>query len=115
MDQPAHQPTDALVVYMTAGDEDEAASIGKALVAKGLAACVNVLGPIRSFYRWDGEVQDDAEVAFIAKTTRARLDELTAEVDRLHSYDLPCVAALPLAGGSAAFLAWIAEQTRTER
>lgn len=103
---------DALIVYMTAADADEAARIGKALVDKRLAACVNILGPIRSLYRWDGEVQDDAEVAFIAKTTDARLDELTAEVNRLHSYDLPCVVALPLAGGSAAFLNWIAEQTQ---
>ncbi len=112
MDETTHGADQAVMVYMTASDLDEAGRIGKALVDKGLAACVNVLGPIRSLYRWDGEVQDDAEVAFIAKTTAERLEELTAEVNRLHSYDLPCVVALPLVGGSAAFLAWIAAQTQ---
>lgn len=102
----------ALVVYMTAADADEAARIGGALVERRLAACVNILGPIRSLYWWDGKVNDDGETAFIAKTWDDRLDALTRTVRELHSYYEPCVVALPVAGGSATFIDWILGQTR---
>lgn len=101
----------AVIVYMTAADADQAGRIGRALVEKRLAACVNVLGPIRSFYWWDGKVQDEAEVAFIAKTREDLLPALTAEVRALHGYDVPCVAAAPVVGGNPDFLAWIAAET----
>lgn len=102
----------ALFVYMTAAHAQEAETIGKMLVRDRLAACVNVLGPIRSFYRWDGEVQDDAEVAFIAKTEEDRLEALTEAVKKVHSYDEPCVVAMPMVGGSPSFLDWIHAETR---
>lgn len=102
----------ALVVYMTAADADEAARIGRALVKRRLAACVNILGPIRSLYWWDGKVNEDGETAFIAKTWDDRLDALTQAVRELHSYDEPCVVALPVAGGSATFIDWIQGETR---
>lgn len=102
----------ALFVYMTAADADEAQALGKMLVSKRLAACVNILGPIRSMYWWDGAVQDDAEVAFIAKTWDDRLDALTHAVREAHSYDEPCVIALPAKGGSGSFLGWIRTETR---
>ncbi|MEW5774373.1 MAG: divalent-cation tolerance protein CutA [Thermodesulfobacteriota bacterium] len=98
-------------VYMTAASADEAARIGRALVERRLAACVNVLGPIRSFYWWDGKVQDDAEAALVAKTRAELVPELTAAVKSLHSYSVPCVAALPVADGNPDFLAWIEAET----
>lgn len=101
----------AVIVYMTAASADEAERIGRALVEKRLAACVNVLGPIRSFYWWDGKVQDAAEAAFIAKTREDLLPALTAEVKALHGYDTPCVAAVSVVGGNPDFLAWIAAET----
>ena len=104
--------TGALVVYMTAPDADHAARIGRLLVERRLAACVNVLGPVRSIYAWAGQVHDEGETAFVAKTWADRLDELTQAVRRNHPYDVPCVVALPVAGGSAPFLDWIREQTR---
>lgn len=104
-----------VVVYMTASDTEEAARIGRMLVERRLAACVNVLGPIRSFYLWDGAVQDDPEVAFIAKTEDDRVAELTEAVTAAHSYDVPCVVALPVAGGHAEFLAWLRDETRPPR
>jgi len=104
--------TGALIVYMTAADADEAARIGHLLVERRLAACVNVLGSVRSIYSWQGAVHDEGETAFIAKTWADRLDELTLAVRQAHSYDVPCIVALPLAGGSAPFLDWIHEQTR---
>lgn len=102
----------ALVVYMTASDADEAGRIGRMLVERRLAACVNVLGPIRALYRWEGAIHDEGEVAFIAKTEDDRLDELMQAVRQAHSYDTPCIVALPLAGGDARFLDWVRDQTR---
>ncbi len=98
------------IVYMTAADEKEAAAIGTMLIERKLAACVNILGPIRSMYRWEGEVRNDPEVAFIAKTNAAKLDDLTAAVRDLHSYDCPCVAAIPVNAGNPAFLAWVRDE-----
>jgi periplasmic divalent cation tolerance protein len=102
----------AVIVYMTAGSRDEAKSLAAMLVERGLAACVNVLGEIDSVFHWDGAVQQETEVAFIAKTSAERLDELTEAVKAEHSYDEPCVVAYELVGGSRSFLDWIEEQTR---
>lgn len=101
----------ALLVYMTAASPEEARTIGDALVTGRLAACVNILGPVQSLFRWKGQVQSETETAFIAKTTQERLDGLTAEVRRLHSYEVPCIIALPILGGDTAFLDWIASET----
>lgn len=100
-----------VMVYMTAADAAEASRIGRALVERRLAACANVLGPIRSFYWWDGKVQDDAEVALVAKTRADLVPELTRAVKELHSYQVPCVVALPVADGNPDFLAWIEAET----
>lgn len=99
------------IVYMTASDTDEALRIGRALVAEKLAACVNVLGPITSVYEWQGKVEEGGEVAFIAKTTDQRMAALTQRVKDLHSYDCPCVVAVPVAAGNPDFLTWIDSET----
>jgi len=98
------------IVYMTAADREEALRIGRALVAENLAACVNVLGEITSVYRWKGAVQEDGEVAFIAKTTRDKVPTLSERVQALHSYDCACVVALPIEQGNPAFLQWIDDE-----
>ena len=99
------------MVYMTAADEDEARRIGRALVEEKLAACVNVIPGMRSIYRWRGEVHDDREVVVIAKTREALVEALVARVKELHSYDCPCVVALPIVAGNPDFLAWIEAET----
>ena len=99
------------MVYMTAADEDEAARIGRALVEARLAACVNIIPGMRSFYRWQGEVRDDREVVMIAKSRRTLVDALVARVKELHGYECPCVVALPIKGGNRDFLDWIAAET----
>ncbi len=99
------------MVYMTAADEDEAARIGRALVEARLAACVNIIPGMRSFYRWQGEVRDDREVVMIAKSRRTLVDALVARVKELHGYECPCVVALPIEGGNRDFLDWIAAET----
>jgi periplasmic divalent cation tolerance protein len=100
------------LVYMTAETEEEAARIGTALVAERLAACVNILGPIRSLYWWNGAVRDEGEVAFLAKTEEDRFPALRDRVLALHSYDAPCVVALPITDGAPDFLSWITANTR---
>ncbi|GEO80634.1 divalent-cation tolerance protein CutA [Pararhodospirillum oryzae] len=99
------------LVYMTAASEDEALRLGRTLVEERLAACVNILGPIRSIFRWEGTLQEETEIAFLAKTDEARVDALTERVTALHSYECPCVVALPIQAGAPDFLAWISCQT----
>jgi periplasmic divalent cation tolerance protein len=102
---------DFVVVMVTAGSAEEAAGIGRALVTERLAACANVVGPIRSIYRWEGAVEDATEHLLLVKARRADVAALEARVRELHSYDVPEVVALPIADGSAAYLAWLAEST----
>lgn len=104
-----------VLVYMTAADRREAARIGKALVKERLAACVNILGRIESFYWWDGKVCDGKEVAFIAKTRADLAPALIKRVRALHSYSVPCVVTLPILGGNPAFLKWIISEAAPQK
>ena len=107
--------TGNVVVLVTCANAAEAAHIARALVEARLAACVNVLqAPVRSTYRWKGNVEEAAEHLLIIKTSRRRLDALEREVKRLHSYEVPEVIALPIAAGSPAYLRWLADCLRPE-
>jgi periplasmic divalent cation tolerance protein len=97
---------------MTVGSKEEARKIGKALVTAGLAACVNILDNMNSFYVWQGELQEDTEVVMIAKTTEDRVAQLIKKVESLHSYDCPCIVSLPVTGGHQPFLDWIAGEVK---
>lgn len=107
--------TSVMVLYVTAASEDDAARIGRALVEEHLCACANVLSPVRSFYRWDGRIQDEREAVLIAKTVAGQVEAATARIKELHSYQVPCVVALPIHGGNAEFLEWVATETRGGR
>ena len=98
-------------VYITARDSEEAIGIGRDLVAKRLAACANVHASIVSIFRWKGDVQEDQESVLVAKTTDDKVEALTARVLEIHSYDCPCVVALPIASGHSEFLDWITAET----
>ena len=102
----------ACMVYITAGDEAEAKALGRALVEARLAACANVLPGITPIYRWEGRIEEGTEVALIAKTRSALVEQVVAFVTARHSYDCPCVVAIPIADGNPAFLDWIAAETR---
>ena len=103
--------TDALVVLVTTPSPERAAEIARAVVEERLAACGNVVPGLRSIYRWEGKVQDDAEALLVLKTTRARFDALRDRVLALHPYEVPEVIALPVETGSARYLGWIAAET----
>lgn len=100
-----------VLIYSTYPDEATARTIARDLVAGGLVACVNMLGTMTSIYNWKGELHEDAEVAALLKTTTARADEVIAFVKSRHPYDTPALLVLPVTGGSADFLAWIAAET----
>lgn len=102
--------SEPLVVLMTAGSREEAGRIARALVAEMLAACVNIVPGVTSIYQWEGEIQQDQEWLLVAKSRRDVLNQLVRRVQALHSYDLPEIIALPLVGGSEAYLRWLGEQ-----
>jgi periplasmic divalent cation tolerance protein len=102
---------DALLVISNLPDRASAERIARLLIEKRLAACVNILSPCRSVYRWKGEVEDAEEFPMLVKTTRARYAELEAAIRKEHPYDLPEIVALPLAAGLRAYLDWVADET----
>jgi periplasmic divalent cation tolerance protein len=102
---------DLCLVYVTAADEAEAMKIGRAVVEARLAACANVLAPMKSTYWWEGSLQDGEEAVLILKTRASLVDRLTQEVRKLHSYSLPAIVALPLAGGDEGYLDWLLAET----
>ncbi|HEU4384024.1 MAG TPA: divalent-cation tolerance protein CutA [Anaeromyxobacteraceae bacterium] len=106
------RPGEALVVLVTAPSAEKAAEIARALVTERLAACGNVVPGLRSIYRWEGRVQDDAEALLLLKTTRRRFPALRARVLALHPYQVPELLALPVQAGHAAYLEWIAASIR---
>lgn len=102
--------SEARVVWTTCADEAAAARLASALVERRLAACVQLLGPIRSFYRWEGRVQDDREVLVSIKTVASAVARVTAAIEELHDYDVPQVLVLAVDGGAEAYLRWLARE-----
>jgi periplasmic divalent cation tolerance protein len=106
---------DCILILVTAGSETEAETIAKTLVEERLVACVNIVSPIRSIYRWEGKVADEREWLLIMKTPAARFAEVEARVKALHSYQVPEVIAIPIQDGSEAYLRWIRAGTMKTR
>ena len=98
-------------VLLTAPDAATGARLARALVEERLAACVNRIPGLRSVYRWEGALQEDAEELLIAKTRADRIAALAKRVADLHPYALPEVIALPVVGGSAAYLDWVRSES----
>ena len=96
----------------TTPSRDVARRIGRMLVDRRLAACVQIVGPIESTYRWQGRVETAREWLCLIKTTRARFREVAATVETLHPYDTPEIVALPIAAGSKRYLEWLAASVR---
>ena len=97
----------------TIAAEADGAALGRTLVDERLAACVNVLPPMTSVYRWKGQVEQDREQQVIIKTTRDRLAALEARVRDLHSYELPEFLVIAAGGGAEAYLAWVSDSVRS--
>lgn len=102
---------EAIVVYTTAPNEDEAARIAKTIVEERLAGCVNIVKGIRSIYNWQGKIEDDSEVLMISKTQRHLFEPLKKRIKELHSYTVPEIVALPIIEGLEDYLDWLKEVT----
>ena len=100
-----------IIIYITTASSEEAASIGKALVDERIAACANVLPGMTSIYRWDGKTQSGSEAVLILKTRKNLLAKAEIRIKDLHSYDTPCILAIPVIDGSHPFLQWIEKET----
>src|SRR5215813_10311132 len=99
--------TDAIVVFITAANGEEATRLAVMVVGAHLAACVQILPEMESVYRWQGAIERQSEILLLAKTTRAKFDDLEREVRALHSYDVPEIIAVPVVMGSAPYLHWL--------
>ena len=106
---------DALLVLTSLPDADSAHALAEYLVTERLAACVNILAPCQSVYRWQGKVEDAQEVPLLIKTTEARYAALEAAIRARHTYELPEIVAVPMSHGLPAYLDWVAAETTPEQ
>jgi uncharacterized protein involved in tolerance to divalent cations len=108
--------TDKIVVLCTCSSAEEARRLAGALIEKRLAACVNLLPPVRSIYHWKGAIEEGDETLMIIKSSRPLFERLRSEIARLHSYEEPEIVALPIVDGSESYLDWMdRELARSER
>jgi periplasmic divalent cation tolerance protein len=103
--------TPIVLVLTTAPDTAAAETWARILVEERLAACVNVHGSMRSFYRWQGAIERDDERQIVIKTTRERVAALSTRLRSLHSYELPEFIVVPIESGSEAYVRWVVDQT----
>ena len=103
--------TDYVLVFITASSEKEGEKIASALVKERLAACVNLIGGMKSTFRWKGQVSSEQEVLLIAKTKDKLFQKLKKRVLELHSYEVPEILALPVLAGFEKYLNWIEKET----
>jgi periplasmic divalent cation tolerance protein len=100
---------DIVTVYAVFASEEEARRIARTLVEEGLAACANILAPCHSIYRWQGRIEEAAEVPALFKTAAARGEALVARIGDLHSYEVPAAMIWPIAGALPAYAEWVTE------
>lgn len=100
-----------VTVYAVFGSADEAGRIGRAMVEQRLAACVNILGPCRSIYRWQGKVEQAEEVAALFKTSTGQAPALVDAIAAMHSYDVPAAVVWPIDQAIPAYAQWVIEES----
>lgn len=96
-----------VTIYCVFADEEEAGRIGRLMVEESLAACVNILAPCRSLYRWDGKVEEAVEVPALFKTSEAVADRLVERLALLHSYDVPAIVIWPADRALLDYAKWV--------
>jgi periplasmic divalent cation tolerance protein len=106
--------TDKVIVYTTCGKAEDAERIAQRLIEARLAACVNVVAGVRSFYRWKGKIENDTELLLVIKTARGLVEPLRLELEKIHPYDLPELIVAPIIDGSPNYLAWLDQEVAAE-
>ena len=101
-----------IVVLCTVPDEAAAEALAKGLIEERLAACVNAIPGLKSYYRWQGKLEVDTEIQLLIKTRQGRFDELAAWIEAHHPYEVPEIVAVAAERVSEGYLGWVAEQTR---
>ena len=99
----------AVIVLTTLSASTDATPFARSLVESGLAACVNVLPPMTSIYRWKGTIEEDVEQQLLIKTSADRVEALQAHFNRVHPYEIAEFLVVPISGGSPAYLRWLAD------
>jgi len=107
--------TDKIVILSTCASEEEAEKLARILVEERLAACVNIVPRVRSYYRWKGAIESAAECLLVIKSSRDLFADLTAALEKAHSYDVPEAIALPLVAGAAKYLDWLDANLQNEK
>lgn len=102
---------DLSILYVTTKTKAEAKKIGRQLVEKKLAACVNIINGMNSIYRWEGSIEESEETILIVKTKLALADEIISFIKTVHSYSCPCIIALPVVAGNPEYLSWIRNES----
>ena len=105
----------AVLILVSTGGRDDAERIGEALVVEHLAACCNVVPTVASFYYWDGQLQREHEALLLIKTLQSLSPAVQEFVRKHHSYELPEIIEVPIAGGSSAYLNWLETQVAKPR
>ena len=103
--------TNCIVIFVIAGSTSEGERLAKALVETRLAACVNIVSPVKSVFRWQGKVCEEKEVLLVIKSARENLDQVVEQVKKLHTYEVPEIIALPILGGSEDYLNWLRDES----
>ena len=104
-----------LSIYAVFANAEEAELIGRTVIDERLAACINILPPIRSIYRWKGEIETATEVAAIFKTHHWRSDALMGRIAELHSYEVPCIVAWPIEKIVGSYADWVEDTVIRDR
>ncbi|HYM11233.1 MAG TPA: divalent-cation tolerance protein CutA [Bryobacterales bacterium] len=106
--------TDKIIVYSTCSSAEEARKLAAHLVEQRLAACVHVFRGVDSFYRWKGKVEQAPEVLLVIKTSRELFDRVRAEMERLHTYEVPELIAVPIVAGAPNYLNWLEAELKPQ-
>lgn len=107
-------PGDIVLIYATYPDRESAGRTANMLITQRLAACVNIYAPCVSIYPWEGKLETSAEIPVVIKTRAELADAVIEKAEADHPYDTPCFLKIPVAGGAARYLAWLAAQTAPE-
>jgi periplasmic divalent cation tolerance protein len=103
--------TDFLWVYSTHKNKSEALQMAKTLSKEKLIACANIIDQVTSVYEWNGEICEENEVIIIMKTSKSHFENLKKRIEEIHSYDCPCIIALPIKDGNQDYLSWLNQAT----